>query len=302
MSYQLEPNETVPNGIKRIATEEVDSALAQLRDAPEGWDEAIHEARKSFKKIRAVLRLVRDEVGPDVYKKENVCYRDAGRLLSDVRDSAVMVETVDLITDHFDDHLAQDAFDSVRQRLQETHESFREKIVEHEAAIAEVIETIEDARSRIINWPVEQDNFAALYGGLRRVYKRGRKRLADAYEEPAPERFHEWRKRVKYLWYHIRILQPIWPDILDELADQLHDLSDYLGDDHDLHELRQLLTGRPELTEDESEQEALLGLIDRYRLELEEAAQPLGERIYAEEPAEFVERIADYWLTWRKQL
>jgi hypothetical protein len=26
-----------------------------------------------------------------------------------------------------------------------------------------------------------------------------------------PEHFHEWRKRVKYHWYHLGLLRELWP-------------------------------------------------------------------------------------------
>jgi hypothetical protein len=66
------------------------------------------------------------------------------------------------------------------------------------------------------------------------VYKRGRNRLFDAYAAPSPDNFHEWRKRTKYLWYHVRILRPLWPAVLEELANEIHELSNLLGLDHDL--------------------------------------------------------------------
>jgi hypothetical protein len=43
-----------------------------------------NEVRKCFKKVRAAIRLVRKELGDDVYRETNYCLRDAGRLLSDM--------------------------------------------------------------------------------------------------------------------------------------------------------------------------------------------------------------------------
>ncbi len=301
MSYRLEVNEPLAAGIKRIATEQIDSALAQLNDAPEGHDEAVHDARKRFKKIRAVLRLVRDEIGEEVYKRENICYRDAGRQLSEVRDSAVMVETLDDLTEHFAAQLAPAAFAAGRAKLVLAHQSFKRYILDDQDVLAEVAETIRDARPRIANLPIEHHDFSALRGGLRRVYKRGRNRLADAYDEPLSENFHEWRKRIKYLWYHTRILRPIWRNIFAELADELHDLSDYIGDDHDLAELRGVVQQQPEIFSDDEEIALLTALIDERRAELETAARPLGERIYAEKPDDFVARVAAYWEIWQRE-
>lgn len=299
MSYRLEIGEPLPTGIKRIAREQIDKALDQLENAPEGRDEAVHDARKRFKKIRAVLRLVRDEMGRDVYKPENVCYRDASRRLSDVRDSYVMVETVEDLTEYFADQLDPEAFTGLRDKLMAEHEEFKDKILDQEEAASEVIETIRKARKRVENWPIDQNNFSAIRDGLKRVYKRGYKGLANSYDDPVAENFHDWRKRVKYLWYHTRILKPVWPDLFDELADQIHDLSDYLGDDHDLAELRKLVVDRPNLFRQEEDRQLMLGLIDRRSSQYRAAARPMGERIYMETPQDFIDRVEGYWEVWQ---
>jgi len=42
------------------------------------------------------------------------------------------------------------------------------------------------------------------------------------------------RKQVKYLWYQVCILNPMWPKPLDILAEELSKLADYPSEDHDL--------------------------------------------------------------------
>ncbi|MDE3194884.1 MAG: CHAD domain-containing protein, partial [Acidobacteriota bacterium] len=59
MPYRLALDESIPRGIRRIAREEIDSAIANLRiKTPSKRDEAVHEARKSLKKLRSLVRLV----------------------------------------------------------------------------------------------------------------------------------------------------------------------------------------------------------------------------------------------------
>ena len=48
------------------------------------------------------------------------------------------------------------------------------------------------------------------------------------------ESLHEWRKRVKHLWYHHTLLRSLWPPVMEVTGDEAHALSDHLGDDHDL--------------------------------------------------------------------
>lgn len=78
MRYRLEQGEPITEGITRIAVEQVDKALSELNSPSDDPDQAMHEARKCFKKVRALLRLARDTLGSQVYKVENVWYRDAG--------------------------------------------------------------------------------------------------------------------------------------------------------------------------------------------------------------------------------
>ncbi len=264
-------------------------------------DEAVHEARKRFKKLRAVVRLVRDEIGDDVYQQENTCYRDAGRLLSDVRDAAVMVQTLDDIADYFADHLRPDAFREIRARLSAAHHQTRQWVLDEENTVAKVIAMVEEAQNRIPKWPIENHNedFGLLAPSLKRVYKRGLNRLEDACADPTPEHFHEWRKRVKYLWYHIRILKPVWLEVMDALADDIHLLSDYLGDHHDLSELRQAVLDSTDYFNNKSDLHTLLALIDKRRNELVMLSYPLGQRVYVETPSQFVSRIAGYWKAWQ---
>jgi CHAD domain-containing protein len=288
MSFRLEPREPLPEGVRRIALEQIDKAVAQLRDQPDGCDEAVHDARKRFKKVRAVLRLVRDELGEEAYHRENICFRDAGRRLAAVRDSAVLLETLDYVAGHSgDERLTPALIAAIQHRLSYAHEYLSEHVLEREHALVIVIDTLAQARTRVHTWPIEHGGFSALAGGLQRVYKRGRNRLSDAYAAPSPENFHEWRKRTKYLWYHMRILNLLWPAVLKELADEVHELSNVLGLDHDLTVFHEKIVDLPEMSED-GRSDAFAELIDQQRAALLAAARPLGERIYAEKTTAFV--------------
>jgi len=271
---------------------EIDGALAHLTDASPDRDEAIHEVRKRIKKIRAILRLVRDELGQELYRQENICYRDAGRRLADLRESAVLVETLDKLADYAVDELAAGALGKVRTALAQAHQSFSRRVFDEEKVVAATATTLRAGRRRLLTWPLVGDDFADVAKGVRRVYQRGRQRLAAAYAEPTPEAFHEWRKEVKYLWYQVTILELLKPGVLPLYAAELHELSDHLGDDHDLFALRRhwqqrplIVAGAPEL------QQTLTALVERRRAEIEAAIRPLGERLYAEEPDTFMERI-----------
>jgi CHAD domain-containing protein len=179
--------------------------------------------------------------------------------------------------------------------LKASHNRMRQQtlyrgIVNEEAAVA-----LLEVQQRSHDWPLDDVRIDDLRPGLARVYRRGRNRMSEAYSDPTPERFHDWRKRVKYLWHHLELLQPAWPGYLDALAQQTHDLSDLLGDDHDRTVLEQAVRARPDLITNPDVEQALMTLLEEQREQLRAAAKPLGAKIYTETPEQFTERIACYW-------
>ena len=292
-TYHLETNKLVSEGIKRIILERVDQAINDLVDPAIDRDEGVHDARKCFKRIRAILRLVRNGIGQDIYRRENICFRDCGRLLAPARDSFVMVETLDALVAHFAEELPMQTVADVRGKLLERYDTISRKVIYESTVIEDVVAILWEARERILELPIECEGFLALSKGLQRVYRRGRQAMIAAYADPHPEAFHEWRKHVKYLWYHLEILEMLWPNfLLDGLASELHQLSDYLGDDHDLAELHHTLTENLQVYGDKNALLTVARLIAQRRLELEMAARPLGERLYFDKPQVFIRQIA----------
>jgi CHAD domain-containing protein len=294
MSYRLQERELLHHGIKRIASEEIEDALTYLDNPGDGLDDAVHESRKCFKKLRGLLRLVRLEIGEAVFKRENRSFRDAGRLLSDLRDSRVMIQTLSDVAEAKQETIDDKVFKALKTELEEKYDATRQRVVQEEQGLVEASLMVRAAQKRVADWPIGDDSYAAIAGGLRKIYKRGCNRMEDAGHQPTVEAFHEWRKRVKYLWYSMRVLQPIWPELMTTLADEIHELSDFLGEAHDLAELQNMLKEH-DATVADPHRFALLSLLECQRSDLQGQALQQGRLIYPEAPDAFVERIGAYW-------
>src|SRR5437016_4857690 len=117
MAYHLVLGESVPENIKRIAREQIEDAIGQLRVKNRAKrDEAIHEARKNVKKVRAVMRLVRSELG-DAYSPQNNRLREAGQKLSQLRDAGALIGAFDQIKDRYRKRLGRKAVTAIRLGL-----------------------------------------------------------------------------------------------------------------------------------------------------------------------------------------
>jgi len=296
MGYRLKETEPVPDGIKRISLDQIDRALDRLSVKTRNRDRAVHEARVCFKKIRAVLRLVYGELGRDTFKIENREYRDLGRKLAKTRDTTVVAGTLEELVHDFNREFAHSDIKALRKRLR------RSKADQHsykKQTLSNVAEGLSSARQRVETWPIKSDGFSALQAGLKRVYKRGRSGFELARAERTTENLHDWRKQVKYLWYQVCILNPMWPRPLDVLAHELSQLSDYLSEDHDLALLSRTAIEQAQALGDAAEVEKLILLIDQRRIVLQTKAVALGGRVYSERPKAFVNRMQGYWETWR---
>ena len=301
MEYRLRQGESVPEGVRRMAAEQLDKAVEHL-GSPDGKRDAhIHEARKAIKRLRALVRLVRGELADAVYAVENQCYRDAGQRLSELRDATVLVETLDRLVEFLGNDVPESRFARVRVWLVERRDQAYSQTDSNNRAVQEVIAELAPARERLEHWPLQRQGWGGIRVGLQRIYARGQRDFAAAYALPSDEAFHDWRKQVKYLWYHIQILENVWPSIMQALAEELDQLGELLGQDHDLAVLHTTVRTEFPRAGATATLQALERRIDEVRSGMQDRARLLAERIYLERPREFTRRLWGYWRVWQAE-
>jgi CHAD domain-containing protein len=293
VAYRFDPDEGVRKAVRRCAREQLDDAVRQLSEQIEHDPvEAVHEARKGVKKSRALLRLMRGTLPDDQRRHENAALRDASRGLSDARDADVMTGTIRQLADDFAGQVPKRTFRAVHDKL----EAARPGTIDP-AASAAAVRDLRAALERIDEWELSRGGWGAISPGLAKSYGRGRRALAEVRAEPSLENLHEWRKRVKDLWYQLRLLQQVCGPVVHGQVKEADQLADLLGDDHDLGVLRQTVSANSDaLTVDV---DALLALIDHRRGQLQEHAVLIGERLYAEPTKAFRRRLHSYWSAGR---
>jgi CHAD domain-containing protein len=283
MAYRLSFADPFPKTLRVTALEVLDDAVDRARDGLAADPAAsVHEIRKDLKKARSLLRLARPGMSAKAYRRENRHLRDTARSISGVRDADVLAETVDKLAERYAGRLPKRAFTSLRRRLAAEAGEV--------TGADELRAALERVRARAAAWPLDGCDEAAVRAGAVRAYARGRDAMGQAQQDPSSERLHEWRKRVKDLWYHQRLLRDAWPDPLKALAGESHRLSGLLGDDHDLAMLAERLAGSPPAADTET----MLTLIAQRRQELQHEALQLGRRVYAEGPKAYGRRLGRY--------
>jgi CHAD domain-containing protein len=286
--FRLDDGERAPDGVRRIARGQLDMSIERLNgDTDEDLGTAVHETRKSLKRLRAIARLARDELGDDAYRCQNVAFRDAGRRLAGARDSQVLLETLDALTDRYPDQAPPARFERFKRTLVGQHGAAQRRLHER-AAVAEVLGELRQAQARVAHWHFEREGLDALAPGFQRIYRRGRRAYRSACQEPSTENLHELRKRAKYLWYAAQIVRGAAPKKMKRIARRAHELSDLIGVDHDLALLAQRATERRDRFPDAAAAGELAELVERRRAEIQRDALDLARRLFRKKPRKIV--------------
>ena len=301
MSFRLENSETLSFGLKRIVLELIDRSVFNLAKSNGSFTEDIHDTRKNFKKVRTVLRLVRTDIREECFQIENSFYRDAGRTLSDLRDSSVLIQTFDKLVKSSELEMSNFDFSVFRDFLVEKHKTIRTAKSKKSAVINSLSTDLLLARSRVFDWSLSGDDFKLIKKNLQLIYEQGQKYMYAVFSEAIKENVHEWRKRVKDLWYAMRILSNLWPEIMSPLVLLLGKLSDSLGDANDLFLLKEKIISNQSKLKDDQHTRELINFIDRRIIDLLREARSIGRKVYSEDSKYFVGRMQNYFEIWRSE-
>jgi hypothetical protein len=117
MAFRLKPGRSVASEIRRIVLRQIEAATDGLKAIgdPES-DEAVHDARRRVKKIRAIIRLVRPALGKPS-RAVDKDLRDVSRLLAPVADGQGIIATLDALGRRYDRLLPKQLLASIRTRL-----------------------------------------------------------------------------------------------------------------------------------------------------------------------------------------
>jgi CHAD domain-containing protein len=288
MGFRLKLREPLPEGLKRVFREQIESALHLCEKPAKQRGVTVHEVRKHLKKLRATMRLAAGAVGKECHAREDRCVRKIGRLVSGLRDAQVRLQTFIELRDQASKRSEQ-LFACTEELLLLERESFS-------AAFSgwqnQAVLQLQRVKERLMNWQLEGLSWKEICGAVAKIYKRGQRGLEKTVADPVPENFHAWRKRVKDIWYQLRILQPLNRVVLTEMAHDAEVLGELLGLEHDLDFLLARLekeSGDQALAEELAQLQKLIGKRCR---RLHRDALELGRRFYAEPAKAFAKRIS----------
>jgi CHAD domain-containing protein len=287
MSYHFDPSQSLEEGLRLIAADQLDKARMAIDQAQEEPEEGIHDLRKRMKKLRGLVRLLRPGLGED-YARLNAEFRDIARMFSDIRDAQMLTDTVAALSDGAAaDHLAP---------VMEWADDRRTAVlgaVGLDELLHDAGERVGRLRNAVSDLTVEEP-VDALRGGLKKTYGRARDRYDEACHTTDPDVLHRWRKRTKYHWYHVRLLKKAWPKAMKARAKALDKLSDRLGLDHDVIVLLATVDAEGDDIP-KAAREHLHAVAASRRQALLAPAMTEGARLFSEKPKAHARRLSASW-------
>lgn len=240
----------------------------------------VHQARLCCKRIRSILRLARPAVEKNTYLQYNSLYRDASRKLAKARDLTALSETIDsLVSKTSSSQLASFFKKEKRSLLRERRILMQSH--EFQNAQKEVSTIFANAEMNLESIVFSSHEIAALFKGLVNTYDKGRRFLEINMNRTDSHLMHEWRKQVKYTWYQLVVLEPIWPEIFKALIGEFQALSKLLGNYQDLTLLEEYLKEQRNKSKSSNVLASGLRLITIKKKDLAKRSLHLGKRLYS---------------------
>lgn len=292
MTYRLKPGRPIAESVRRIGTHETSGILARFAEnASEG--EAVHEARKAIKRLRALLTLIRPAIAAGEYRSLQEQLRAVARSVSGLRDAQVMFATVAKLQAHDGAVASGPVAVALQEQLHARHEAAGTQV--DSLVITGARKAVKEIATGFKKLTYIADGFAPLALAMKENYRKARQAMASAFEDGHDELFHEWRKLVQRHWRHLQLVSEAWPKGVQPHIVLARDLSEILGDDHDLFVLSNLVKAEGATLGGAKAVEAYLAACRKRQQALRNEAAVMGARLFAEKPSSFSGRIWVYW-------
>lgn len=291
MAFRFKRRESIAAGFARIATEQIDEAVAALEKHS---DKGVHGARKCIKRLRGLLRLFRHALPEGSYERENIALRTAAHRLTHLREAKVQLAVFDSLARG----LALPGAAAARRRLHASHETAAASLP-GDSPHQTTITALRSVGARLPGLKPDS-GWSVLRRGLKLTYRRARKAHADAHAELTTTAIHRWRRRSKDFGYQMELLRKIDPPAMRRCIRTAEKLTALLGDDHDLAVFAGTLATTHDLPAELREK--LSSRIARRRKKLQRRAFKAGSELFFEKPDVVIEELGRQWRRWRKKM
>ncbi len=300
MSYEIRPHCRIGRGLWELARTEITQIIAAFRALnSDTLDGLTHEIRQRLKRLRAVIRLLREPLGRRRYRAEDSIIRAAGRALGPLREGQAALTTLDGLQRRFFPGKPPATLLAAREKLATQAQQCASVLV-GSAVLTTQISALEGVIERLTERPVEGFGWKEMRRAIECSYRCSKEHWEQAHDASDADRLHCWRKRANDLWQYLRMLRRVCPTFAAEMAREYEVLGAFLGDYHDLVVLRATLEKQGDVLLDLQARETFIKLLELRMGELFDAASTLGERLHVHSPTAFAHALGEHRAAFRE--
>lgn len=224
-------NEVKKDKVREAIEKQLDKVLYFCEIENVSYSTAVHEVRKSFKRMRALLRFYDREKYPFQASMRKTL-SDYGRVLSPYRNSCVNLQVAERL-------LKEKTLipDRNLKALKEVLLEQNKKILHNDLMKANVRMQIyayfKEVQSELYSsdWGMVKEDFVSQYID---AYQKSLDLYSGEGLYAVSEKLHELRKALKVMWYQSNFLKFLNPRFFKHRSDRLDLVTELLGEEHDL--------------------------------------------------------------------
>lgn len=280
----IDPERPLAEALRRSMAGIIRYAQTQAELVGEDAEKAVHGYRKSVRRSRALLRLLRSLLPSEEHKALAEELRAAMRETSAARDADVMVT---LVAGHERKTKTRPALDALEALLRE----------QQAAVVSEgrIVRALREGSRQLgavpprVNLHLEPNvDRRALRKAVAESHRRARRGFRRASETLEDQEVHNWRKRVKELRYQLELLEPLTGELT--VHHRLADLAEGLGTVTDLIVLRDCALAHRDRLPAEATDHLIRKLEDKIRKRTLALLEAAGD-LFKGKPKAFADRV-----------
>lgn len=265
-------------GIKDLNNEEIDKNIL------------IHESRKRVKNLRAILKVIKEEIGYKNFSTLNNQLKNLNRTSAAIRRNYVMYNIVHSLLEDINS-------DEIINLLNNMKLFFEQNISNEQSTknLHDILSSYHDTfiqlEKEFLELKLKRNDFTLLWSGLAFIYNNGKKFNRLSIKRGEVTLFHELRKSAKDLFYVLEFVQKCWQPVIKPYYNQIKILTEHIGIMHDYYEFRiELMNPIWNSFVDAREilNEKIINKIEAKKI----ISVQYAEKIYAEKTDAFVRRLS----------
>lgn len=193
---------------------------------------AVHEMRKSFKRLRALL-LFYDEYPEEFPQEFCIQIKNYGNLLSVLRESYVNIQIFERLAES-NNLIADRKIKSAKEKLQVKNREIIDNSFFGSEDFQNLLRFTKSLEQQVVRMEIDRPSQIQLAKQLVISYQKSFDCYLLVGNNSDGDEIHNLRKKLKRLWYQFDLIQYLHPRYFRLKSDQLNKITEQLGDDHDL--------------------------------------------------------------------